>query len=191
MKETKQVIAELVKNGAVKTTGLVVKSVNTKQHDSWTRVVLKVNKDVKQNVLGDDEAYEIGTGRTVFVSAFAIGAILGDMPECALFKQKIVANPDIMETLLSFAKIDILQEVVEAGSEYVNPFSEKEEPRVFANTTVVSHVIKVELGDEGQELVDFFRKENRKALFAKLMAGDKVDARGRNRFVESTEEEAE
>ena len=189
MKEAKQVIAELVKNGAVKTTGLVVKSATTKEYDSWTRVVLKVNKDVKQNVLGDDDAYEIGVGRTVFVSAFALGAVLGDMPECALFKQKIVANPDSMETLLSFAKIDILQEVVEAGSEYVNPFSEKEEPRVFANTTVVSHVIKVELGDEGQELVDFFRKENRKALFAKLMAGGSNTSS--KRFKEPNEEEAE
>lgn len=190
MKDSKQVIAELVKNGATKTTGLVVKSVTAKQHDSWTRVVLKVNKDVKQNVLVDD-AYKIGTGRTVFASSFALGALLGDMPECALFKSKIMANPEILETLLSYAKIDILQEVVEAGTEYVNPFSDKEEPRVLPNTTVISHVIKVELGDEGQELVDFFRKENRKALFAKLMAGDKVDSRGRNRFTEPKEEEAE
>lgn len=188
MKDSKQVIAELVKNGATKTTGLVVKSVTTKEHDSWTRVVLKVNKDVKQNVLVDD-AYEIGTGRTVFASSFALGAILGDMPECALFKSKIVANPEIMETLLSYAKIDILQEVVEAGTEYVNPFSEKEEPRVLPNTTVISHVIKVELGDEGQELVEYFRKENRKMLFAKLMgSGSNTTS---NKFKEDKEEEAE
>ena len=188
MKEMKQVIAKLVKNGATKTTGLVVKSITTKQHDSWTRVVLKVNKDVKQNVIVDDN-YEIGTGRTIFVSSFALGALLGDMPECAMFKSKIVANPEIMETLLSYAKIDIIQEVVEGGTEYVNPFSEKEEPRVLDNTTVISHVIKVELGDEGQELVDYFRKENRKMLFAKLMAGGSNTTT--NKFKEDKEEEAE
>lgn len=188
MKDFKAVIAELVKNGAVKVNDLVVKSVTVKEKDTWAQVILKVNKDVKQNVETDD-GYTYGTGRTVFVSSYSIGALLGDMPNVALFKKMIMATPEALETILSYAKISIVQEEVAEGTEYVNPFSSDDEPRTIAHDTIISHVISIELGTEGEDFIDMLRAEHRKAMIAKIMAGKTIDAlRGRSKFTESKEE---
>ena len=193
MKDSKQVIAELVKNGAERINDIIVKSVTVKEKEEWAQVILKVNKDVLMNVQDEDSGdYTLGTGRTVFCSSFSIGAILGDMPEVALFKKMIMSTPEALETILSFAKISILQEKVAEGTEYVNPFSSTGHTSVIQHDTVISHIIDIKLGAEGEDFIDMLRVEHRKAMIAKIMAGKKVDAlRGRNRFAESNEEEAE
>lgn len=192
MKDSKQVIAELVKNGAERVNDIIVKSVTVKEKEEWAQVILKVNKDVLMNVQNEDGDYTLGSGRTIFCSSFSIGAILGDMPEVALFKRMIMSTPEALETILSFAKISVLQEKVAEGTEYVNPFSSTGHTSVIQHDTVISHVIDIKLGAEGEDFIDMLRAEHRKAMIAKIMAGMKVDAlRGRNRFVESNEEEAE
>lgn len=192
MKEMKQVIAELVKNGAERVNDIIVKSVTVKEKDEWAQVILKVNKDVKMNVQNEDGTYSRGTGRTIFVSSFSVGAILGDMPEVALFKRMVMSTPEALETILSFAKISILQEEVAEGTEYVNPFSSTGHTSIIQHDTIISHIVSIELGAEGEDFIEMLRAEHRKAMIAKIMAGKKVDAlRGHNRFVESTEEEAE
>lgn len=189
MKETKAVVAELVKNGAVRVNDIIVKSATVKELDEWARVVLKVNKDVKQNVQNEDETYSIGTGRTIFVSSFSIGAILGEMEKVALFKRMIMDSPCVLESILSFAKISIVQEEVAAGTEYVNPFSDTGHTSVIQHDTVISHVISIELGEEGEALIDMLRAEHRKNTIAMLLAKGKNDAlRGRNKFSNDNEE---
>lgn len=191
MKDSKQVIAELVKNGAEIVNDIIVKSVTVKEKEEWAQVILKVNKDVLMNVLNEDGEYTLGSGRTIFCSSFSIGAILGDMPEVALFKRMIMSTPEALETILSFAKISVLQEKVAEGTEYVNPFSSTGHTSVIQHDTVISHIIDIKLGVEGEDFIDMLRVEHRKAMIAKIMADKKVDAlRGRNHFVES-EEEAE
>lgn len=193
MKELKQVIAELVKNGAEKVNDIIVKSVTVKEKEEWAQVILKVNKDVKMNVQDADSGeYTRGTGRTIFVSSFSIGAILGDMPQVALFKRMIMTTPEALETILSFAKISILQEEVPEGTEYVNPFSTTGHASVIQHDTIISHIVSIELGAEGEDFIDMLRAEHRKAMIAKIMAGKKVDAlRGRKPFSDTNEEEAE
>ena len=52
-----------------------------------------------------------------------------------------------MSIVLSRATLNIIQETVEAGTEYRNPWSDNAEATVFDHKTIITHVIEVNLSD--------------------------------------------
>ena len=50
--------------------------------------------------------------------------------------------------------MDVVQEDVTAGQEYINPFSTRSdvEPQVFQHDTIINHVVKFKLGKTGKDM---------------------------------------
>lgn len=153
MKEMKQVISELRKNGAELVTNVIVKNVNVKDMDVYTRVSLTLNKNVKQYVVNDDGDYELGENNVIFVSTYSIGALLANDEDIAFAKNTLMKAPDLLTMVLSYAKIDILLEPVTEGTKYINPFSDKASIEVEHNS-IYCHIVGIELGKKGQKIIE-------------------------------------
>ena len=151
----KEIVAELIKNGATQVKNVTVKNVTVKVMDAYTRLGITLDKEVKgyrQNESGD---YEEGTTRVIFVSAFSIAALLKENDDAAFAANHLVTHPDAMAMILSRAKLDIVQQSVEAGAEYKNPFaSEDSDNVVFDHNTIINHVVGIELSDFGKKRLD-------------------------------------
>ncbi len=154
MKEMKQVISELRKNGAELVTNVIVKNVNVKDMDVYTRVSLTLNKNVKQYVVNENGDYELGENNVIFVSTYSIGALLANDEDIAFAKNTLMKAPDLLTMVLSYAKIDILLEPVTEGVEYTNPFSDKGDTKVIEHNSIYCHIVSIELGKKGQKIIE-------------------------------------
>lgn len=175
MKDIKTVIAQLKKEGAEDVKNLVVKNVIVKELDSYTRVSLTLNKEVKQMVADDKGDYVEGTHNVVFASTISIGAILANNEDVAFAKNLIMTSPEILTMVLSYAEIDILLEKVTKGENYVNPFSNKEEGRDIEHDSIFVHLTSIRLGKKGQKIVQMLEDKMLDAMiagtFGKVAAG--------------------
>ena len=155
MSEIKEVVAELIKNGATQVKGVTVKNVTVKVMDAYTRLGITIDKEVKgyrQNEAGE---YEEATTKVIFVSAYSIAALLKENDDAAFAANHLVTHPDAMGMILSRAKLDIIQQAVAAGEEYHNPFaSENSDSTVFDHDTIINHVVGIELSDFGKKRLD-------------------------------------
>ena len=153
--EKKEVIAELLKNGATRVNGLKVRNVGVTRCENYVRVSLTLDKPVKGMVTKDNGVtYEEGETNVIFVSLYGITSILKDNDEAAFAANHIIENPDALSVVLSRATINILQEHVKAGAEYRNPWSSNAESTVFDHDTFISHVIDITLSDFGIRKLD-------------------------------------
>lgn len=153
--ERNEVIAELLKNGATKVNGLKVKNVTVTRCENYVRLALTVDKPVKGMVSKNNGVtYEEGETKVIFVSLYSITSLLKDDDDAAFAANHLVENPDAMSVILSRATIDIMQEVVEAGTEYVNPWSSNANTTIFNYKTIITHVVNIKLSDFGIRKLD-------------------------------------
>lgn len=151
----KEIIDSLIKNGAIKTTGLSVKNVTVTPFEEHVRIGITVDKDIKAYVQNPDTGiYEEGTSNIVFSSSFALASVIKDMPEAAFAANQIVANPNSLAVILSGAKIDIITEFAASGEEYSNPWSTKtDKVTTFTHDVYINHVVNIELSQFGKDML--------------------------------------
>ena len=154
MKDIKQVVAQLQKEGAEVVKNVVIKNVNIVDKTDYTLVPLTVNKNIKQMVLNDKGEYIEGERNIIFASLYSIGAILSNIEDIAFAKNLIIKNPNMLELVLSYAEIDIILEKVKKGAEYSNPFSSSDKTSIIANDSIFAHIIDIRLGRKGQKIVN-------------------------------------
>jgi len=65
----------------------------------------------------------------------------------------LVDNDSAMKIILNHAKVTVVQEPVETGEQYINPFSTKAEPYDVKNNSWFNHIESIELTDEANELL--------------------------------------
>lgn len=153
--EKKEVIAELLKNGATRVNGLKVRNVSVTRCENYVRVGLTLDKSVKGMVTKDNGVtHEEGETNVIFVSLYGITSILKDNDEAAFAANHIIENPDALSVVLSRATINILQEPIKTGEEYKNPWSTNAEATVFDHDTIINHVIDITLSDFGIRKLD-------------------------------------
>lgn len=146
--EKKEIISELLKNGGVSVKDLKVKNVTVKHLENYTRLGITLDKPVKGMVTKDNGVtYEEGETNVIFVSLYSITSLLKDDDNAAFAANHLVEHPDSMNIVLSRAVIDIIQELVPAGIEYKNPWSNNAEATVFDHDTVITHVVNITLSD--------------------------------------------
>ena len=182
MKELNEIFAELIKQGAVEVKNLVVKNLYVTSKGDYSLVTLRVNKDVTSVVNEDDEYKLVDNGRTIFCYDHDIMRVVNEMPELALFKRMLVAEPSVLETILSFAKIDIVQYVIKANETFVSPFSNREHD-VRNYDSVRTYIKSITLGEEGDAFVAGLRREYQKLMIQRVMSGALVGNR-HNRFAD-------
>lgn len=146
--EKKEIIAELLKNGGKSVKDLKVKNVTVTRCENYVRLGITLDKPVTGMVTKDNGVtYEEGETNVIFVSLYSITSLLKDDDDAAFATNHLVEHPDSMSIVLSRATIDIIQETVEAGAEYKNPWSNNAEATVFDHKTVITHVVNVTLSD--------------------------------------------
>lgn len=154
MQNVQEVVRTLLKNGAKRIDNAVVKTVSINRQENYDRVALTLAKPVRGYVENESGEYEEGETRVIFVSSFSLGAILSDNEDTAFAKRKLMQKPQLLELVLSYAKIDVLQEKVEANTDYTNPFSSSTNSRTIGHDTYINHVVGIELGKRGLKAID-------------------------------------
>lgn len=153
--EKKEIINELIKNGAKKVSGLKVKNVTVTVMDSYTRLGITLDRPVEGYVAKEDGTFEKGEVNVIFISTFAVASVLKDNDDAAFAANHLVEHPEAMNIILSRATIDILQEPVSAGQEYKNPWSSSTtESTVFEHDTIINHMIDIKLSDFAVKKLD-------------------------------------
>lgn len=146
--EKKEVIAELLKNGGTQVKDLKVKNVTVTRCENYVRLGITLDKPVKGMVTKDNGVtYEEGETNVIFVSLYSITSLLKDDDDAAFAANHLVEHPDAMSIVLSRATLNIIQETVEAGTEYKNPWSTNAEATVFDHKTIITHVTDITLSD--------------------------------------------
>lgn len=146
--ERKEIIAELLKNGGKSVKDLKVKNVTVTRCENYVRLGITLDKPVTGMVTKDNGVtYEEGETNVIFVSLYSITSLLKDDDNAAFAANHLVEHPDSMSIVLSRATLNIIQETVEAGTEYKNPWSDNTEATVFDHKTIITHVIEVNLSD--------------------------------------------
>ena len=146
--EKKEIIAELLKNGGKSVKDLKVKNVTVTRCENYVRLGITLDKPVMGMVTKDNGVtYEEGETSVIFVSLYAITSLLKDNDDAAFAANHLVEHPEAMSIVLSRASLNIIQEIVEAGTEYKNPWSTNGEATVFDHKTIITHVTDVTLSD--------------------------------------------
>ena len=145
--EKKEIIAELLKNGGKSVKDLKVKNVTVTRCENYVRLGITLDKPVAGIVTKDNVTYEEGETNVIFVSLYSITSLLKDDDNAAFAANHLVEHPDSMSIVLSRATLNIIQETVEAGTEYKNPWSTSTEATVFDHKTIITHVTDVKLSE--------------------------------------------
>lgn len=146
--EKKEIIAELLKNGGKSVKDLKVKNTTVTRCENYVRLGITLDKPVMGMVTKDNGVtYEEGETNVIFVSLYSITSLLKDNDDAAFAANHLVEHPEAMSIVLSRASLNIIQETVEAGTEYKNPWSTNAEATVFDHKTIITHVTDVTLSD--------------------------------------------
>lgn len=154
MTNNKEIINELLKNGAKKVANIVVKNVTVKQMDAYTRLGLSLDTEVDGYRADENGEYQESKTNIIFVSSYAIASVLKDDNNAAFAANHLVNHPDALGIILSRATISVIQQTVPADEEYVNPFASNGEATVFGHPTIINHVVDIKLSDFGLKKLD-------------------------------------
>lgn len=182
MKDVKTVCAQLVKMGATRINGAIVRSAKVTNEDNGGRVAIRLNQPIIGMVQDEDsDTWSQGEVSTAWCSIYSIAAVLRQMPETAAIVKYLVEDTEDLEMLLSWAEVDIICEPVTAGVDdegnpltYINPFSDNPTERVIEHDSVYYHIVSIALSDSGWEIVDDVKKALSDARRARVLGAKKA-----------------
>lgn len=145
--DRKEVVANLIKNGAVMVKDITVKNVTVKPMEEYVRLGLTLDTEVDGFIQQEDGTYEKGKTKVIFISAFSVASILKDDDDAAFAANHLLQHPESMCVILSRAKISIAQQTVAENKEYINPWSTDAEPTTFDHEVIINHLTSIKLSD--------------------------------------------
>lgn len=160
MKDSKAIIAAMVKDGCKLMKNVVVKNATASKQTSlngndYIRVVLTLNKEVDAYVLNKKTLeYEKGLTRIISVTAPSIGHHLSENEQTAFVRNTVMGDLKLLEMVLSYSKVDLLLEPVKDKQQYTNPFSENPEPHELSHDNIFVHLVGLEMGTLASKRVD-------------------------------------
>ena len=152
--ERKEIIANLLKNGAKKVSDLVLKNITVTPMPEYVRLGLSLDKEVDAYRQDEEGDYEESKSNIIFVSAYTVSALLKDNEDAAFAANHLLKKPEAFAVILSRAKVDIVQEKVAAGEEYHNPFNNDDTAVVFDHDTIINHLVDIKLSEVGMKRLD-------------------------------------
>ena len=151
---TKEVIAQLIKEGAKEVKGVTIKNVTVTPMDEYVRLGLTLDKEVDGYKAEDDGTYTPSKVKVIFVSAFTVAALLKENDDAAFAANHLIKHPDALGMILSRATINVVQQPVKAGEEYKNPFSDNADVTTWDHDTIINHIADIKLSDFGMKRLD-------------------------------------
>lgn len=153
--EKKEVIAQLMNDGATPVKNLKVKNVTVTPMENYVRIALTLTTPVKGMVIEDDGVtYKVGETNVIFISLYSVASILKDDDNAAFAVNHLMDNPKSMEVILSRAVVNILQQKVEKGIPYKNPWSESADETTFDHDVFINHLTDIKLSDIAIKRID-------------------------------------
>ena len=132
-----------------------VKNFNFEVLDNYTRISFTLREPVKAYVLNvEEDKYEIGKSNVIFKSAYAFAGVLKENEYLAFTANDTIVNPKLTSLLTIGGTIDIIQQEVPEGEEYINIFSSDPEPIVFDHDVIINHIVGFKPGKTGLKFVD-------------------------------------
>lgn len=157
------IVANLLhKENCNKISGLKVISVTVTDKNTFIGVNMRLLSKIPRYVQVVAEngtptgKYKRGLSNILYSTNFAIAVAFKNDENLAIFANLAAEQPASLIHLLLGATIDIIQEFVPAGTDYVNPFSIRKHPTptVFENDAIINHIVKITLGTIGNKLLD-------------------------------------
>lgn len=132
-----------------------VKNFNFEILDNYTRFSFTLREPIKAYVNNiETDEYELGKSTVVFSSAYAFAGMLKENDDLAFVANDTIVNPKLVSLLTIGGTIDIIQQFIPVGKEYVNPFSSDPEPIVFEHDVIINHIIGMKPGKTGLKFLD-------------------------------------
>ena len=150
-------IKNLLLNGAKKLTNIRIKNVNFSEKDNYTMVSFTLSNPIRGYVSNDNgNSYEEGMTNTIFTSLYAIVGALKEDDELSWMANALLENPKALNLIFNGSTIDIIQQDISAGEEFVNPFSTRTNPdvQVYDHNLIINHIIKFKLSKVGLRMAD-------------------------------------
>ncbi len=149
----KRIIRTLETNGCKRISNIHIKNVNVTEKDNYTMVSFTLTSSIRGYVYTEN-GYELGKTNLVFTSLYAIFSTLKEDENKAWLAFYFLSHPQALNPVLNGAQIDILQQDVIAGKEYVNPFSTKanQKPQVYDHDLIINHIISFKLSATGEKM---------------------------------------
>lgn len=161
MKDSKSIIAAMLKDGCKKVESVVVKNATARVVESkstgneYIRVVLTLNQEIPQYTLNRNNLeYEQSTSRIVVVTGPSVAHHLSENEETAFVRNIVMKDLKLLEMVLSYSRVDLLLEPVKDKQQYTNPFSENPEPHELSHDNIFVHLIGLEMGKLALKRID-------------------------------------
>lgn len=149
-----EAVASLHKAGAKPEKDLVVKNVTVTDCDSWTRVALTLNREVAGPVSDAEGNWSMDQTRVIFLSLYSVLGLLKNTDETLAIASYVATQPTALQIILSGAKVEILQQEVEAHATYVNAFTGEETEHDSDHDSLFNHLVSVEFTDKGRRAIE-------------------------------------
>ena len=156
-KSFKENIKDLLAGGAKRYNGLRIKNVKYSEEDNYTRITLVVQPSIPGMVSHDNGAtWEPGLTNNIFTSSFALAGMLKEDEEKSWLAEALIENPQAFNIIMNGGTVDIIQQKVDAGVPYKNPFSTREDAAetTFDRDVIINYVVGFTFGKTGQKYAD-------------------------------------
>lgn len=150
-------IKKLIASGCKRINNVRIKNVNCTEKDNYTMISLTLVNQVKGFVSDDGGVtYKEGMTNVIFTSLYAIVGAMKEDEELGWMGNALLEHPEALNLILNGSTVDILQQDVVAGEEFINAFSSRTdvEPTVFDHDVIINHVIGFKLGKVGEKMAD-------------------------------------
>lgn len=148
------VIKKLIASGCKRINSVRIKNVNYTEKDNYTMISLTLAKNVRGYVSEDEGVtFELGETNVIFTSLFAIVGALKEDEELGWMGNVLLENPQALNLILNGSTVDIIQQEIEQGVEFTNPFSNgTPEPLVYDHNIIINHIVGFKLGKTGEKM---------------------------------------
>lgn len=150
-------IKQLIKNGGKLIKNCKVKNVTYSNNDGKIIVKFVLTEPIRDYVLcADGVNYKIGKTDIIYSSIYAVFEILLEDDTLGWLGNVILENPSVLNEVFQGAIVDVLQQEVFKGEEYINPFLEnyKQKTIISDRNFIVNHCVKFYLSEAGEKVSD-------------------------------------
>lgn len=147
-----------------------VKTAKVTKKDNYFMVSLSVVKDLRAMVANTDGVFQESTRNIIFTTNFTLGGVIKNTDNISWIANRLVENADVFEAVLAGSRIDIINEPIHAGEEYVNPFSSRRDGTVFEHDAFINHIVGIHVSTETAEDIRDAKREMIKDMFRKKLS---------------------
>lgn len=155
MSKQSEVVARLLKEGATIIKDCKVVNCSITPMEEYVRINMGIDKEVKALVTEDGTTKETNVS-AIFPSTFSVNGAMRENEDVSAIISHLRDNPTAYPILLIGAKVDVIQQRIKAGEDFVNPFSTAAEVAVkkYDEDKIISHAVNIRLSEKAKKRVE-------------------------------------